>query len=97
MASAAGIIPISRPSGRQSPASASSAPQTANAPTAAGQPPSMAPADASSAAPGVDHAIVAGIRVPAASQTVSTPMPIETRQQPRGRLRVAGADRGQGP
>jgi hypothetical protein len=38
-----------------------STPTTTNAPTAAGQPPSTIPAEARSAAPGVDHARVTGI------------------------------------
>lgn len=57
-----GIAAISAPRRCQNPVSTMSIPATANAPTAAGQPPATAPVLASSAAPGVDQASVIGIR-----------------------------------
>ena len=60
-ASGVGIDSTRRPSGRMSPQSASRMPQTMNAPTAEANPPCGAAAAASSAAPGVDHAMVTGI------------------------------------
>jgi hypothetical protein len=62
LASAGGIAPTQRPSGRHIPATTISTPEAANAPRAAGYPPGGSPAEISSAAPGVDHAIVSGIR-----------------------------------
>src|SRR3954451_1020619 len=77
-----GIVAISRPSRDQRPGSASSAPVTTNAPTAAGQPPSSVPEDTSSAAPGVDQPIVIGIRPRSANTTVSSPLPTDSASRP---------------
>ena len=76
LASAAGMALTQRPSGFHSPEATTSAPLRTNAPTAAGKPPSTAPVVASSAAPGVDHAIVTGIR-PRNANTMPQP-PIAT-------------------
>ena len=56
LASEPGIAATARPSGLMRPAATNSPLARMKAPTAAGQPPSMAPVAASSAAPGVDHA-----------------------------------------
>lgn len=61
-ATAVGMRVTRRASAGQSPVANSSAAVTANAPTAAGHPPATAPVVISSAAPGVDHALVIGIR-----------------------------------
>jgi hypothetical protein len=53
---------MARPSGRQKPVRTSRIPHTMKAPTAAGQPPSGGPLEASRAAPGVDQAMATGIR-----------------------------------
>jgi hypothetical protein len=58
-----GIAATSRPSGDHSPVSMISAPTTMNAATAAGNPPVTAPMVASSARPGVVHAIEIGMRI----------------------------------
>ena len=63
-------------SGGTSPVSTMSTATTAKAPTAAGQPPATAPVEASSAAPGVDQAIVIGRRV--RSESTIEPRPIAT-------------------
>ena len=60
-ANAPGMRSTSSPRGRTRPQSASSAPQITNAPTAEANPPFGTAAVASSAAPGVDHAMVIGI------------------------------------
>ncbi|GMA35069.1 hypothetical protein GCM10025876_12730 [Demequina litorisediminis] len=57
-----GIAATRRASGRRSPHAMISTPVTRKAPTAAGQPPSTYPWVARRAAPGVDHAIVSGMR-----------------------------------
>ena len=92
---ARGIAAISAPERPPQARERSSTPVTANAPTAAGQPPSTAPRDTSSAAPGVDHALVPASARAAASQTVSSAHPDRERQQARGRLRATRPDGGQ--
>ena len=72
-----------------------STPQTRNAPTAADQPPSTTPVVTSSAAPGVDHAAVTGIRVQVASRTHAAPMVTLSASRPLEACVGAGADRGQ--
>jgi hypothetical protein len=72
LASAAGISRIARPRGRNRPDSAIIRPQRTKAPTAAGKPPSIAPVAASSAPPGVDHAIMIGMRCRSEKKTAST-------------------------
>ncbi|MNI72116.1 hypothetical protein D3C73_1280370 [compost metagenome] len=72
-ASAVGIFAMSRPRTGSSPVRTISTPTMRNAPTAAGQPPSTIPAEASSAAPGVDHASVTGIRDRQASHRIPRP------------------------
>ena len=63
-----------RPSGRHSPASTISTPAITNAPTAARNPPAIAPVLASKAAPGVDQTTLIGWRV--ARLTTTPPSPI---------------------
>jgi len=53
---------IARASQGSSPARTMRTPQTRNAPTAAGNPPGRVPVATSSAAPGVDQAMLIGIR-----------------------------------
>ena len=62
LASEAGMAAIARPSGFQKPASTTSRPAATKAPTATGKPPSGAPELASKAAPGVDQAMLIGMR-----------------------------------
>ena len=59
-----------------------SAATTRNAPTAAGQPPSTSPVAARSAAPGVDHAAVIGIRYRHASTTHASPIVTQSARSP---------------
>ncbi|MCY1241060.1 hypothetical protein D9M72_539430 [compost metagenome] len=71
-----------RPSGFQRPATTTSSPQTRKAPTAALKPPSTTPALASSAAPGVDQAMLTGSRVMALMTIAQTPMEIDNAISP---------------
>ena len=71
-----------RPKGRQRPAMTISAPVTRNAPTATANPPSGALLVASSAAPGVDHAMDIGIRDFRLSQAAHRPMLIDKAMRP---------------
>ena len=82
LASAGGIEAIARPSAPHSPLSTMSAPQTRNAPTAAGNPPLGAPVDTSSAAPGVDQAIATGIRTRRLMRIATTPAPTQSASRP---------------
>src|SRR6185437_3533652 len=74
LASAGGMAATTRPSGFHSPAAMINTPQTRNAPTAAGNPPSGAPDAASSAAPGVDHAMLIGSRRQKLTRMAQTPI-----------------------
>jgi len=78
----AGIAAMSRPSGRTSPASTINPPHSRNAPTAAANPPGCGPAAMSSAAPGVDHAMLTGIRVRSPRTTATTPAATHTASSP---------------
>ena len=92
-----GIAEMILPSVGHSPVRTIAIPTTMNAPTAAGHPPSTAPAPASRAAPGVDQARVIGIRYRRESQSISqrfgshtepavrTPPRSRPRRQRRGR------------
>lgn len=82
LASGAGMAATARPSGLNSPATTISAAQMRNAPTAALKPPSIAPVLASSAAPGVDQAMLIGSRVTALSTIAQTPMEIDNAISP---------------
>ena len=77
-----GMRAMSAPSGGMRPVRTMSSPATRKAPTAAGQPPSTAPVVTRSAAPGVDHATVMGMRVHPARMTVPTPMRTVTAMSP---------------
>src|ERR1700676_3073001 len=74
-ASEDGIAATARPRGRHRPAITISAPHNRNAPTAAWNPPSGAEDDASSAAPGVDHATLIGWRYQRLTRMAQTPIP----------------------
>ncbi len=75
-----------RPEPRPQPGQHDQRPTITKAPTAAGQPPWTAPALASTAAPGVDQAIVIGIRWRQAQQQRGHPDREAQHEQPRGRL-----------
>ena len=62
LASGAGMAATSRPIGFHRPATTTSTPTRAKAPSAAANPPSIGPVVASSAAPGVDQAMLIGMR-----------------------------------
>lgn len=81
-ASADGIAATARPNGRHKPAITISAPLTRNAPTAAWKPPSGIAEDASSAPPGVDHAMLIGSRYHRLSRTPQVPIPIDSAIKP---------------
>ena len=81
-ATEAGIRVMSAPRAGTSPVATTSAPVTTKAPTAAGHPPSTAPLEASSAAPGVDQATVIGRRVVTDSTIEPSPMRIVTASSP---------------
>ena len=76
LASGAGIAVMSRSKRRETPASTVSPPETTKAPSAAGYPPCTCPAPISTAAPGVDQAMLSGIRDRQDSTMPSTPMPM---------------------
>src|SRR5690606_7887553 len=82
LAKGAGIAATARPSGRNRPAMTISTAQTMNAPTAAENPPSAAPAVAINAPPGVDQAIETGSRVQALSTMAHTPIETESAINP---------------
>ncbi len=63
LASGAGMAATARPNGFQMPQMMIRIAQMINAPTATAKPPSIAPDVASNAAPGVDHAMLIGMRV----------------------------------
>jgi hypothetical protein len=78
----AGMAATQRLSGFHKPATTIMAPVTRKAPTAAENPPSTSPAEASRAAPGVDQAMLIGIRVIRLISTPQTPMVIESAIRP---------------
>lgn len=77
-----GMAATSRPSGVTSPATTISTPQSRNAPTAAANPPGCGPAATSSAAPGVDHAMLTGIRLRTPRNAATTPHATHTTSRP---------------
>lgn len=81
-ATAVGMRAMSAPSWGNRPVSMMSAPVTKNAPTATGQLPTAAADDPSSADPGVDQAIVIGVRVVAARVMVASPIITLTASSP---------------
>src|ERR1700712_124898 len=74
LASDGGMAETARPNGRSSPQSTMSAPHSANAVTAAPKPRAGTEDPANSAAPGVDQAIVIGIRRRQENRTDPVPM-----------------------
>ncbi|MNL63133.1 hypothetical protein D3C87_1872300 [compost metagenome] len=82
LASGAGIAATARPSGLNRPATTIIRPQARKAPTATGKPPSIAPAVAKSAPPGVDQAIDTGIFVQALSTMAHSPMATDSAIRP---------------
>ena len=95
LASGPGMEATSRANGLKSPAATIRRPTTRNAPTAAGNPPAVAPVAARSAAPGVDHA--AGDRHPVRDAEADSGHAHGDGQshQARSGLSVARADRRQ--
>ncbi|GAA8849432.1 hypothetical protein DUHN55_29840 [Helicobacter pylori] len=81
-ATEAGIRVMSDPRAGTSPVARTRTPVTTKAPTAAGQPPSTVPVEASNAAPGVDHATVMGSRVVRERTIELRPMRIVTASSP---------------
>lgn len=81
-ATEAGIRVMSDPRAGTSPVARTRTPVTTKAPTAAGHPPWTVPVEASSAAPGVDHATVIGSRVVRERTTELRPMRIVTASSP---------------
>ena len=77
-----GIAAIDRASQGTRPVTTMSAPHSRNAPTAAPNPPAGVPAEISSAAPGVDHAMLTGIRVRSPSTSATSPEPRHTASSP---------------
>lgn len=82
LASGLGIDETRRPSGFHRPESTMRAPVTTNAPTAEGKPPCGAAESASSAAPGVDQAMLIGIRYRKLRTIPHTPIEIEMAIRP---------------
>lgn len=82
LARGAGIDATARPSGRNSPATIINAAQTTKPPTAAWNPPAIAPELASSAAPGVDQAMLTGNRVVRLSTMAQSPIEIDSTVNP---------------
>ena len=74
MASGLGTASTSRRSGSNTPVQMINTPHRAKAVTAAPNPPRGTPVVTSSAAPGVDHAILMGSRVRTLMSTASSPM-----------------------
>ena len=70
------------PRGRNRPAMIIRMAQMMNPPTAAGKPPSMTPVVASSAAPGVDQAMLMGSRVAAERIMAQSPIATESAISP---------------
>src|SRR6478735_7501460 len=89
LASGLGIASTSRSSGRTRPHSASNSPQTTKAPTAEANPPEGTVAAASSAAPGVDQAMVTGIR--RRHEKSTQPSPIVTQSTSRPEAACSGS------
>src|SRR5271166_2823351 len=81
-ASGPGTDATSRPNGLNSPAATIRRPTTRNAPTAAGNPPAVAPVAARSAAPGVDQAPEIGIRYATLRPIPATPIAIDRAIRP---------------
>ena len=82
LASGAGIAATARPNGRHMPAITISAPLIRNAPTATGNPPSGIAEDASSAAPGVDQAMLIGSRRQRLNRIAQRPIAIDSAMSP---------------
>ncbi|GGM30104.1 hypothetical protein GCM10007977_034220 [Dactylosporangium sucinum] len=77
-----GMAAIARDSHGDRPARTIRAAHTANAPTAAGKPPGTGPVAASRAAPGVDHAMLIGMRYRSPSPIATTPIPTQSASSP---------------